>query len=856
VSDLSNRLNPKILGIRLSMLLHICGRRLRLHTGQELLAGSGIAVGVALVFGVLVANASLTSSAGDLVRQVVGSARLQIAARSPAGFDQRLANTVANLPGVQASAAVLRENVALVGPHGRQSVQLLGLTPGVITLGSLGTRDFGQGGLRFGDGIVLPSTIAGAIGAQPNTKIAVLAYGAAKEINTGGVLASSLFGALSSSPVAIAPLATAQRLTGLARRVTLILVRPRPGADRLVRSELLRIAGNRLDVVPADNELRLLEEAAKPNDQSTALFSAISVMVGFLLALCAMLLTVPERRRFTADLRMHGYDWRQVLMILGTEALALGAIASAVGVVLGDVLSRTLFHQVPAYLAFAFPIGSQQTVHPAAVVFALGCGVLATLLASLLPVFDLSSSRPRDAVYRTTGSGSESFDSRATLALGGAGVLLLLLVTAMVLIVPSLTIAGGVALALATLCVIPIVFAGAARCLAHLSEHVRSSALLLSARELSAASTRSIALAGIAALAVYGSVAVGGAQHDLLHGLDQAIVQEWDTAEVWVTPSANIFDADSFHTDTPLETIARTPGIASVRAHQGGFLDVGRRRLWIRATPVANSTMILSSQLLEGNLAHATALLRKGGWATVSSGFAGERRLRPGDFFHLPTPSGPVRLGVAAITTNIGWPSGTITINTDDYSRYWETTEPTTLAISLQPGVSPDAGRRAVERALGYQRGLRVLTSSERIAEVRNTVGQGVKSLSQIATLLLIAAALAVASALSAVILQRRPRLASLKIQGYDRGQLWRALLLESAIVLGIGCVVGAVFGVYGHALASRALLLTTGFPAPFSFGSLRIFITLGLVAGIAMAVIAVPGLLAARVPARASFQE
>lgn len=852
---LGNRLNPKILGIRLSMLLHICGRRLRLHTGQELLAGSGIAVGVALVFGVLVANASLTSSAGDLVRQVVGSARLQIAARSPAGFDQRLATTVAHMPGVQASAAVLRENIALVGPHGRQSVQLLGLTPGVIALGSLGTRDFGQGGLRFGGGIILSSTIADAIGAQPNTKIAVLAYGASKEINTGGVLASSLFGALASSPVAIAPLATAQRLTGLVRRVTLILVRPRPGADRLVRSELMRIAGNRLDVVPADNELRLLEEAAKPNDQSTALFSAISVMVGFLLALCAMLLTVPERRRFTADLRMHGYDWRQVLMILGAEALALGAIASAVGVVLGDVLSKTLFHQVPAYLAFAFPIGSQQTVHPAAVVFALGCGVLATLLASLLPVFDLSSSRPRDAVYRTTGSGSESFDGRATLSLGGAGVLLVLLVTALVLIVPSLTIAGGVALALATLCMIPIVFVGAARGLAHLSEHVRSSALLLSARELSAASTRSIALAGIAALAVYGSVAVGGAQHDLLHGLDQAIVQEWGTADVWVTPSANIFDADGFHTDASLEAIARAPGVASVRAHQGGFLDVGRRRLWIRATPVAN-TMILSSQLLEGDLAHASVLLRKGGWATMSSGFAGERHLRPGDFFYLPTPSGPVRLGVAAITTNIGWPSGTITINTDDYSRYWQSTEPTTLAIALRPGVTPDAGRRAVEKALGYQRGLRVLTSSERITEVENTVGQGVKSLGQIATLLLIAAALAVASALSAVILQRRPRLASLKIQGYDRGQLWRALLLESAIVLGIGCAVGAVFGVYGHALASRALLLTTGFPAPFSFGSLRIFVTLGLVAGIAMAVIAVPGLLAARVSARASFQE
>jgi putative ABC transport system permease protein len=852
----NNPLNPKILGIRLSMLAHICGRRLRLHTGQELLAGSGIAVGVALVFGVLVANASLTSSAGELVHQVVGSARLQIAARSSTGFDQQLATTVERLPGVQASAAVLRENVAIVGPHGRQSVQLLGLTAGVVTLGSLGTRDFGQGGLRFSGGVILPNTVASAVGAEPNTRVAVLASGAVHEIKTGGVLDSSLFGALASSPVAIAPLATVQRLTGRARQVTLILVKPRPGADRLVRSELLRLAGARLDVEPADNELRLLDEAAKPNDQSTALFSAISVMVGFLLALCAMLLTVPERRRFTADLRMQGYDRRQVLAILASEALALGAIASVVGVVLGDVLSRTLFHQVPAYLEFAFPIGSQQSVHPAAAASAVGCGMLATLLASLLPVFDLRSGRPRDAIYRSTGSGGESVDRRAALALGGAGIFLVLLVSALVLIAPSLTIAGGVVLALATLCMIPIVFAGTAQGLAGLSEHIRGSALLLSARELGAASTRSVALAGIAALAVYGSVAVGGAQHDLLYGLNRAIVQEWSTADVWVTPNANIFDADSFHPNESLATIAQAPGIASVRVHQGGFLDVGRHRLWIRATPADNSTMVLSSQLLEGSLTRSTRLLRQGGWATVSRGFANEHRLRVGDSFSLPTPSGPARLGVAAITTNIGWPSGTITINTNDYSHYWQSTDPTTLAIGLQPGVTPSAGKRAVERALHYQRGLRVLTSSERIAEVEQTVSQGLKSLSEIATMLLIAAALAVASALSAVILQRRPRIASLKIQGYDRGQLWRALLLESAIVLGVGCVTGAIFGVYGHALASRALLLTTGFPAPFSLGSLRIFVTLGIVAGIAMFVIAVPGLLASRVPARASFQE
>jgi putative ABC transport system permease protein len=839
------------------MLLHICGRRLRLHTGQELLAGGGISVGVALVFGVLFANTSLTGSAGELIHQVVGSARLELAARSPAGFDERLALAAGRLPGVRASAGVLRENVTVVGPRGGRSVQLLGVSAGVVALGSLGTRDFGQFGFHVAGGLILPASVAEATGAQPGGTVTLLAFGATRSARVGAVLAGSSFGVLASSSVAVALLPVAQRLTGLPTRVTLVLVEPRKGADRRVAGELRTLAGGRLDVVPADNELRLLDEAVKPNDQATALFAALSVMVGFLLALCAMLLTVPERRRFIADLRMQGYDWRQALLIMACEAVMLGIMASLAGVVFGYGLSRLLFHRVPAYLASVFPIGSQQSVPVSIVLLAVGCGMLATLLASLPLVFDLNPRRARDAIYRASGTGSESVSTQATLAVGSVGVGLIVLTTVLVLILHTLALAGGVALAVATLCLIPAVFAGAARSLARGSEQMRGSALILAARELSAVSTRSMALAGIAALAVYGSVAVGGAQRDVLRGLDQAIVQEWGAAQIWVTPDANIFDADSFRVSgATLSALAHAPGITSVLAHQGGFLDVGRHRLWIRATPADGAAMILSSQLLRGNLAHATKLMRENGWATVSSGFASERDLRVGGAFVLPTPSGPARFGVAAITTNMGWPSGTVTVNTSDYTRLWQTTSPTTLAISLKPGVSSTTAKRTVEQALGHDQALRVQSSGERIAEVESTVGQGLRSLSEIATLLVIAAALAVAVALSAVIWQRRPRLASLKIQGYDRRQLWRGLLLECAIVLGIGCAVGAILGVYGHALASRALIQITGFPAPFSIDITQIAVTLALLAGIAMAVIALPGLLAARVPARASLHE
>jgi putative ABC transport system permease protein len=839
------------------MLAHLYGVRLRAHAAQELLAGSGIAVGVALVLGVLVANGSLTGSAGELVHELAGSAQLQLAARSQNGFSESLLERSSQQPGVAVAAPMLRENVAVVGPRGRQSVQLVGVTSSVLHLGSFGAKTLGVTSISFGHGLILPASIAEEVGVEPNGYVTVLAFGKPTAIQVTAVLRNPPFGALASSPVAVASLASAQALTGLSRRVTQILIAAKPGQERSVASELRTLAAGRLDVVAADNELGLLAEAVKPNNQSTTLFAAISVMVGFLLALNAMLLTVPDRRRFVADLRLQGYDWRQVIVLLGFQATVLGVVASAVGVALGYVLSHAFLHHIPMYLTTAFPISSKQSLHVGTIAAALGCGVFAAMLASLTPALDLRPGRATDAVFRDHSGGGEVLAAHTPPKLAIAGVVLLAAITVLVLVAPGLTIEGGMALAVAALLVLPSLFVGVARALQWAGEHVASSSLIVVVSELRAVTTRSVALAGIAALAVYGSVAVGGAQHDLLHGLDEAIEQQWSTAQVWVTPDANIFDADSFRIEpSALARLRSAPGVASVRVHQGGFLDVGRHRLWIRALPAGASTIVLPSQLLQGNVTHANELLRANGWATVSSGFANERELRLGDAFSLATPSGPESFRVAAITTNIGWPSGTITINTRDYSHYWATSNPTTLAVGLKPGITATSGKQLVKRALNDGGALRVQTSKERISEVERAVSEGLRSLNQIAKLLLIAAALAIASALSAAVWQRRGMLAALKIQGYDTAQLWRAVLLESAIVLGLGVAVGAIVGVYGHALACRELIRITDFPAPFSIDLGQIAITLSLLAGIAMAVIAVPGLFSAKVSAQASIQE
>jgi putative ABC transport system permease protein len=112
----------------------------------------------------------------------------------------------------------------------------------------------------------------------------------------------------------------------------------------------------------------------------------------------------------------------------------------------------------------------------------------------------------------------------------------------------------------------------------------------------------------------------------------------------------------------------------------------------------------------------------------------------------------------------------------------------------------------------------------------------------------LIASILAMAAAMGSMIWQRRPRLSRLKLDGLSDLAVWRALLLESALLLGAGCSIGAIFGLYGQLLGSRAILNVTGFPVIFSLGVVIAVSSFLLVSAVAVLISAIPGYFIARV--------
>jgi putative ABC transport system permease protein len=109
---------------------------------------------------------------------------------------------------------------------------------------------------------------------------------------------------------------------------------------------------------------------------------------------------------------------------------------------------------------------------------------------------------------------------------------------------------------------------------------------------------------------------------------------------------------------------------------------------------------------------------------------------------------------------------------------------------------------------------------------------------------------------MGAAIWQRRASLAALRIQSFSPRQLWRVLLLEAGVVLGAGCMTGALVGVYGQVVMDRYLTTATGFPVASTLAGWSTLEIVGLVVVASLAVVAVPGWFAARVPPQLGLQD
>jgi putative ABC transport system permease protein len=838
--------------MKASDLIHLYRARLRSRSAvvQDIFAIAGIAVGVALLFASQVDSTSLSRSVQKLSSQLVGNSEYQLDSRGPAGVDERVLAETRAIHGVEAALPVLEQQAQVIGPNGQErSVDLIGTDPQFAHFGGPLLKRFSAAQLAAQQVIALPAPIAGAIGAGAFQTIQIRIGAQVVPTLLGAKLAESDIGGLVHSPVALAPVGYAQSLTGMAGRITRIFIQSQHGSERAVAAGLAHLAAaEHLNLEPANFDVQLFNVAALPQNQSETLFSAISALVGFALALNAMLITVPRRRRLLTHFRGQGANHSMARQILLFDAMVLGVIACFLGLGLGDLLSILVFHATPGYLSFAFPVGNQRIITWQCVAIAVLAGMTAAVAGVLWPLRDVFS-RPRT---------SQSLNAHWWgLGRAIAGVTGMAITTVILFARPQDAKLGNLTLVVALLCALPGLFHWAIVLFAKLQPVLNrpSAQITLTQIRIPATRVRALAIVATSAIATFGVVAIQGAKSNLLRGLDISAHDIDSGADVWVTTrgESNAFATTAF-TYRKTAALAGIPGVRDISEYRGGFLTWGDRRLWVLAPPAGSAAPIPASELVTGDLARADARMREGGWVVLSKALAAEHGLRVGAAFMMPSPH-PQTFHVAALSTNLGWPPGAMVMNASDYASAWASSAPSALEIHTDPGARPETVRHLIQTALGPNTGLIAETAAQREQRHYSLASQGLLRLAQIRLLVLIAAMLAIGGALGSLIWQRRDYVARIRALGARKQVLRRWLLWESLLLLSVGCSMGAIFGVYGQLLMSHALSSVTGFPITFEVEILAAITTFALICIGAVAAIAVPGYLMLRVRPRAVRQ-
>ena len=543
-------------------------------------------------------------------------------AEAPRRFVVRLLAQVEHIPGVAQAAQLLEQTATIGSPGHRVTVTIAGAGGGLALMDGLAHTL--PGSVLSAGGISLSKTSANELGitalnSQAPTEVTLDLRGRATRLAVSAVLGHETAGALSLAQVAIMPLATLQRLTGLPHRVTRILIQSQPGHEATVRARLEALAGGRLTVATADQEVSLLRQALRPSSQASALFAGLAGLLGFLFAFNAILLTTPERRAAITDLRLDGTKRSAIIQMVLFQALCLGVAASLLGLLAGYALALGVFQTSPGYLSQAFTLGGNTVIGTRPVVLSLAGGILATCLASAVPLQDLRRGRRLDAVYAETSERDQTAGHNTQRHLFIVAVGLVAIASVLFVFVPSAAIIACVLLALATILAVPVVLSAVLRAAEMLAmSNDRLTTLPLAIGSLRARTFRSLALTATGAVALFGSVALSGAQHDLLRGLHNFARAYATDGQVWVVNPGYIPETTSFLPDQYASRIARIPGVTGIHLLQSEFMNMTNRRVVIVARPPDTGQEVLRTQILDGNLSNAHERLREGGWVAVS----------------------------------------------------------------------------------------------------------------------------------------------------------------------------------------------------------------------------------------------
>lgn len=614
--------------------------------------------------------------------------------------------------------------------------------------------------------------------------------------------------------------------TGLTRADAEKYLTPQPGRATAVRVRAAEgVDGRRLverlkPVLPAGVEAVTGQEWADENKDAISgtflslfttlllVFAGIALLVATFSIHNTFAVVVAQRTRDNALLRAIGASRGQILAATLAEAAAVGAAASAAGLLCGIGIAAGLQALFPA-VGFPFPQGGL-VISALSLLLPPATGLLVCLGSALLPAVRAGRTAPLAALREAAVDDSAASRGRA---LAGAGLLLagVALTATGAAGAPSvlLTGTGAVVVLAAFVALGPVLSSVAVRALGAPLVRLRGLTGSLARRNAlrSPRRTAATAMALVLGVAVVTLFTVFAAS--LKATTDRAVGRAF-AGDVAVSAPA-LGAGGSGLSPRLAPALARLPEVSTALGLGKGVavVDGGGRQVTV-ADP-AGLTAVLDLGRVDG----APGDLGADGLA-VSRDEADKRGWTVGSTTEVAFVDGQKqRFTVRAVYGERSL-AGDYVLSREAWSPHRGQDADRVVAVAFKEGVSTAAGKAAVEKASAAYGSPEVRTRAEYAASSAQRVDTMLTLVYALLALAVVIALLGIANTLTLAVRERTRELGLLRAVGQTRGQLRAMVRWESVLVAAFGTAGGLVLGAFlGWALVRATGTAAFSVPAP-----------------------------------------
>lgn len=781
---------------------------------RTLLTIAGIAVGVAVIVAIQLANQSALGAFRQSIDAISGRANYQITADA-GSLDERFLVSLQPLWSEGLRFAPVIDVDATDATTG-QPLRLLG----VDLFSDLHFRDYRYAKISAGrstaggalpsvrdyltlfetDSVVVPVPFARERHLTIGSPLVIEVLGRRQTMHVRGLLEAKGPATAFNGAIAVCDIAAAQESFGLNGRLTRVdLLVPPANESSLVERIRRRLpAGTRIERPSRRNER--VEKMLRAFRVNLFALAAVALLVGMFLVYNTVLISILRRRRDVGVLKVIGVSPGQIFTAFVGEGLVFGAIGSTLGIALGAGVATAILRLIGRTINQLYLTSPPEQVMltPGVVIAGIAVGVIISVAAALQPAWEASRLSPaalirpglqqrmrRVSTRRLTLLAAIAFTAAAAAArlpalhglpVGGYGAVLLV-VLGFSLLAPSIVEATSVLAAAPMRSVFGIVGRLAA---ASLPASLRRTAVATAA--LSVATGMMVAVA-------------------LMVGSFRVTVNTWIaqtiSSDLWLRPAKGLTNAQTaVFPPSILDELRRFPFIAAIDPVRGHDIVYGDALIAVGSGDFGVAAQYGTLPMIAPRSARDALrnAVRTGG-VLVSESFSLKYGKSAGDVIDLPTAHGAHAFPVSGVYRDYSSDRGTVVMDRSLYVRSFDDAAINTVVLYLRPGADREASRVALERALGPRYHAFAITNASIRGEVMKIFDQTFMITYALLGVSIVVGVLGVINTLAALILERRRDLALLRISGMTSGELRTMLLLESSLLGLASTVTGLVMG-------------------------------------------------------------